>query len=80
MRPNQGLNFSRKIVTANKEWTCDALCGLVIKAQEDYVLDAVFDGVASSANLRFHLRCAEPDRRASKGTALKYFHEIGAKR
>ncbi len=82
MRPNQGLTYSRKIVTANKAWDCAALCGVKIKPKEDYVQDVVLqrvgfgETVAKSQSLRFHLRCAESDRTASKATAMKYFNEM----
>ena len=76
MRPFKGLTFSRKIVTASKAWPCDALCGQFINPAEDYVLDTVFDGVATNASLRSHLRCAVFDRKVAKELTMTYFNEV----
>ncbi len=80
-RQTKGLNFSRKVVTANKSWDCAALCGREIPPREDYIQDAVFDGVAHSETLRYHLMCAIPNRKTAKETTLTYFNEmcLGAK-
>lgn len=72
----QKPTFSRAVVTARKVWDCAALCGESILVGEDYLQDSFFDGVALSANLRYHFKCGLPNKKLARDMTIRYYNDL----